>query len=60
MLSLLAAYMPPLRIAYEGAAAPSCFPGAILSFCKKSYRLTEVIRQEGWWSDALLGKKAAG
>ena len=30
MLSLLAAYMPPLRIAFEGAAAPSIIPGAYL------------------------------
>ena len=31
--SNLAAYMPPLRIKYEGAAAPSCIPKVINRAC---------------------------
>ena len=38
MLLLLAAYMPPLRIPYEGVATPSCIPEAILSRIIRSPR----------------------
>ena len=33
MLLLLAATKPPLRIGYEGAAAPSFIPGANCEIC---------------------------